>query len=224
MADERCPVCDLTSGAGEGQCDVADRRDAYNATVNDGWGTSETDDRYREMLAADRACRARRVDWRARCLKAEQERDSCNGSCDIEFARRQVGPDGVVPGNAKECAELWEREAARRLAALADRDQQIAALREQLAQAERHRDRHVGRLAQLGAIADALPIDDDADEAIGRAIAEQSRGETRRPLGRAAIEEETIEQVAEWLEQASRDDRCSSGLVDSFRSGKWRPK
>ena len=37
----------------------------------------------------------------------------CDGSCDIALARRQVGPDGVVPGNAKECAELWEREASR---------------------------------------------------------------------------------------------------------------
>lgn len=38
---------------------------------------------------------------------------TCDGSCDIALARRQVGPDGDVPGNAKECAELWEREAAR---------------------------------------------------------------------------------------------------------------
>lgn len=30
----------------------------------------------------------------------------CNGSCDIALARRQVGPDGAVPGNARECAEL----------------------------------------------------------------------------------------------------------------------
>lgn len=38
---------------------------------------------------------------------------NCNGSCDIALARRQVGPDGVVPGNARECAEMWEQEAAR---------------------------------------------------------------------------------------------------------------
>jgi hypothetical protein len=40
-------------------------------------------------------------------------RSHCNGSCDIALARRQVGPDAVVPGDARECAELWEREAAR---------------------------------------------------------------------------------------------------------------
>lgn len=39
--------------------------------------------------------------------------EHCNGSCDIALARRQVGPDGIVPGNARECAELWEREAVR---------------------------------------------------------------------------------------------------------------
>jgi hypothetical protein len=38
----------------------------------------------------------------------------CNGSCDIALASRQVGPDGFVPGNARECAEAWEREASRR--------------------------------------------------------------------------------------------------------------
>jgi hypothetical protein len=38
---------------------------------------------------------------------------NCDGSCDIALARRQVGPDAVVPGSAKECAELWEREASR---------------------------------------------------------------------------------------------------------------
>lgn len=37
----------------------------------------------------------------------------CDGSCDIALARRQVGPDGAVPGNARECAELWEAEANR---------------------------------------------------------------------------------------------------------------
>lgn len=40
-------------------------------------------------------------------------RDTCDGSCDIALARRQVGPDGVVPGNARECAEMWEAEASR---------------------------------------------------------------------------------------------------------------
>ena len=54
-------------------------------------------DRYREIQAQPDAE-----------LRAE-----CNGSCDIALARRQVGPDGVVPGNARECAELWEREASR---------------------------------------------------------------------------------------------------------------
>jgi hypothetical protein len=38
---------------------------------------------------------------------------TCNGSCDIALARRQIGPDGYVPGNARECAEMWEREASR---------------------------------------------------------------------------------------------------------------
>ena len=49
----------------------------------------------------------------ARLAELERERETCNGSCDIALARRQVGPDGVVPGNARECAELWEREAVR---------------------------------------------------------------------------------------------------------------
>lgn len=40
-------------------------------------------------------------------------REDCNGGCDITLARRQIGPDGVVPGNARECAELWEQEATR---------------------------------------------------------------------------------------------------------------
>jgi hypothetical protein len=42
-----------------------------------------------------------------------EARAACDGSCDIALARRQVGPDGVVPGNARECAELWEKEATR---------------------------------------------------------------------------------------------------------------
>jgi len=37
----------------------------------------------------------------------------CNGSCDISLASLQVGPDAIVPGNARECAELWKREADR---------------------------------------------------------------------------------------------------------------
>lgn len=47
-----------------------------------------------------------------------EARALCNGSCDIALARRQVGPDGLVPGNARECAEAWEREATRLRAAL----------------------------------------------------------------------------------------------------------
>lgn len=42
----------------------------------------------------------------------------CNGRCFIDLACRQVGPDGDVPGNARECAELWEREASRLLGEL----------------------------------------------------------------------------------------------------------
>jgi len=51
---------------------------------------------------------------KAQIQKAEQTaRMLCDGSYDIELARRQVGPDGDVPGNARECAHLWEREAHR---------------------------------------------------------------------------------------------------------------
>jgi len=50
----------------------------------------------------------------ALCDRVAQEQYMlCDGSCDIELARRQVGPDGVVPGNARECAELWHQEARR---------------------------------------------------------------------------------------------------------------
>lgn len=45
--------------------------------------------------------------------RLRNERSACNGSCDIALARRQVGPDAVVPSNARECAELWQLEAAR---------------------------------------------------------------------------------------------------------------
>lgn len=46
--------------------------------------------------------------------RLRDERATCNGSCDIALARRQVGPDVYVPfGNARECAEMWEREASR---------------------------------------------------------------------------------------------------------------
>lgn len=44
--------------------------------------------------------------------------EPCNGRCYIELACRQVGPDGDVPGDARECAELWEREASRLLGEL----------------------------------------------------------------------------------------------------------
>ncbi len=50
--------------------------------------------------------------------RLEIEQKTCNGSCDIALARRQVGPDAIVPGNARECAELWEREASRQTAKL----------------------------------------------------------------------------------------------------------
>ena len=44
--------------------------------------------------------------------REEQEyRRNCDGSCDIALARRQVGNRGV-PGNAKECAHMWEAEAS----------------------------------------------------------------------------------------------------------------
>lgn len=48
-----------------------------------------------------------------RIEELERERATCDGSCDIALACRQVGPDGNVPGNARECAEMWEAEAAR---------------------------------------------------------------------------------------------------------------
>ena len=54
----------------------------------------------------------------SQAAEIEQQQKMCNGSCDIALARRQVGPDGIVPGNARECAELWEREASRLAAEL----------------------------------------------------------------------------------------------------------
>lgn len=62
--------------------------------------------------------------WIRRATLAESARDRlrdeladarqlCNGRCDIAEARMQVGPDGVVPGNARECAQLWIAEASR---------------------------------------------------------------------------------------------------------------
>src|SRR5690606_37447440 len=59
-------------------------------------------------VVADRG--AERDALQAKLAEAVRRRASCDGSCDIALARRQVGPDGVVPGNARECAELWERE------------------------------------------------------------------------------------------------------------------
>jgi hypothetical protein len=65
---------------------------------------------HEDSLAAVRETAAERDRAQARLADA---RALCNGSCDIALARRQVGPDGVVPGNARECAEMWEREAHR---------------------------------------------------------------------------------------------------------------
>ena len=83
----------------------------------------------------------------------------CNGDCDIALARRQVGPDGDVPGNARECAEMWEREAARVEAerddarrvqaetttALVTADRELAKLRAELAELTITRDRLLAR-------------------------------------------------------------------------------
>ena len=77
------------------------------------------------LLAARAAFRALLDAYEERDREVErpkEAREFCNGSCDIALARRQVGPDGIVPRNARECAELWEAEAAR--------------LRQQLAEAQ----------------------------------------------------------------------------------------
>jgi hypothetical protein len=69
--------------------------------------------------------------------KAEKTAYLCNGSCDIALARRQVGPNGLVPGNARECAEAWEREAHRLNVALtgaqAEERENARTIREQIA-------------------------------------------------------------------------------------------
>jgi hypothetical protein len=66
--------------------------------------------------------------------KLAEARKSCDGSCDIALARRQVGPDGFVPGNAKECAHAWKREAVRLEAKLSEveREREEARMRETL--------------------------------------------------------------------------------------------
>lgn len=71
-----------------------------------------------DPLAAATRLHADMKDWLSRSVSVIPAKDyhdhaTCDGSCDIALARRQVGPDGVVPGNAKECAEAWEREASR---------------------------------------------------------------------------------------------------------------
>lgn len=69
---------------------------------------------YIERLRSEHATQRDSIAEMMRQVEAAKvERATCNGSCDIELARRQVGPDGDVPGNARECAELWEREASR---------------------------------------------------------------------------------------------------------------
>ena len=66
-------------------------------------------------------------------VEAKDAHATCNGSCDIALARRQIGPDGYVPGNARECAEMWQHEADRR-------DLERLKQRTRAEQAERERD------------------------------------------------------------------------------------
>ena len=66
----------------------------------------------------------------AEIRQLEIEHKICNGSCDIVLARRQVGPDGIVPGNARECAELWECEASRQAAKVERLKDEATQLRE----------------------------------------------------------------------------------------------
>lgn len=84
-------------------------RDAAESTAADQLAILRAD------LASERAhlaaCRTRIAGLEQ--AADERSRTPCNGSCDIALASRQVGPDGIVPRNARECAELWEREAAR---------------------------------------------------------------------------------------------------------------
>lgn len=58
----------------------------------------------------------------------DEARATCNGSCEIALARRQVGPDADVPGSDREYAELWEREAARLNAERISSDREMAAV------------------------------------------------------------------------------------------------
>lgn len=67
---------------------------------------------------------------------------TCNGSCDIALARRQVGPDGRVPGNARECAEMWEMESSRLSEILArlkdEHEREVVQLKSEAEMARQH--------------------------------------------------------------------------------------
>jgi hypothetical protein len=96
--------------------------DIYASRWEHGWHNSSEDEREGKALRE------------AFVAAIADARQFCDGSCDIALARRQVGPDGVVPGNARECAELWEREASRlRIALAAERT-----AREQAEQEHKH--------------------------------------------------------------------------------------
>ena len=177
------------------------------------------DARYRDTADED-ACAA--ID---RAEKAEAERDAaiaraekaerpCNGSCDIALASRQIGPDGIVPGNARECAELWEREASRL-------EMERRAAVECAEKVERERENWVGQARSVSAqLKDVMAnlATADRDNATLRARAEKAEGlrdfhkrgevaaEAERDTLRARVAELearpvlTVEQLAEALD------------------------
>jgi hypothetical protein len=73
----RCPRCDRSYGGNPGQCGTAARRDEWHAAVT----LAEANARHTAMRHDEADCLAHAVDWRTRCLAAEQ-RTWCDGVAD----------------------------------------------------------------------------------------------------------------------------------------------
>jgi hypothetical protein len=90
--------------------ELADARERADAWLNDNDGFPRVT---RDWAVGEDHMALDVLDLLAEVERLTFQRATCDGSCDIALARRQVGPDAIVPGNARECAEAWEREAAR---------------------------------------------------------------------------------------------------------------
>lgn len=100
-------TCDLPSGPGiwdrrkSDEIAIINERGRFIAGYSNGnWSAGDCDPQ--EALP--------RGGWRQLSPAGSREREPCNGSCQIALARRQVGNQGV-PGNARECAEMWHQQA-----------------------------------------------------------------------------------------------------------------